>query len=204
MRTRQFIFGTFTGAVLLAAVLLAAPSHALASSDPSPALARPPPLASGVSEVMKMFQSGLSADIIVGYINTSRLSFYLSADNIIYMQQQGVPSDVIKAIFLRYGQLQPQTGMPARVPAQPPPQAPPPRDYSDVPVAPPASYVEAPAYPVYPPVYYDSYYYGWYPTGGLVYFGVGRGHVGRAVRGPVVHGGVGGRVANVRRVARRR
>jgi len=43
---------------------------------------------SGVSEVMKLFEDGIPADIMVSYINNSPLSFYLSADNLISLQKE--------------------------------------------------------------------------------------------------------------------
>ena len=50
---------------------------------------------SGVSEVMKLFEDGIPADIMVSYINNSPLSFYLSADNLISLQKEGVPAPVL-------------------------------------------------------------------------------------------------------------
>jgi hypothetical protein len=136
---RQLIFGTFILAILIAAVPRVAPSQVHAAVEASPALATPPGLASGVSEVMKMFKGGVPADIIAGYVNNSTLSFYLSADNILSLQQQGVPAPVIMAMIQRYGELQRQTGMAARVPVQVPAAAPAPPYYSYAPEEPASS-----------------------------------------------------------------
>ncbi|MGD0412460.1 MAG: hypothetical protein ABSC18_12260 [Verrucomicrobiota bacterium] len=172
--------------------------------------AQTPALPSGVSEVTKMFKGGISADIMVSYINNSPLSFYLSADNLIALQQEGVPTPVLTAMMRRYGELQRQTGMaagaPIQVPAQAaapqyagapvqvPAQAPAPQYYSYdsyAPAPPPASYsyVAAPSYPVYGPYYYDPFYYPWYPFGGPVVFDFGFGRFG----GYGGHWGGGGR-----------
>ena len=75
-----------------------------------PAVATPTPaLPSGVSEVMKLFKGGITADIMVSYINNSPLSFYLSADNLIALQNEGVPAPVLMAMIQRFGELQRQT-----------------------------------------------------------------------------------------------
>ena len=82
---------------------------------------------------MKLFKGGIPADIMVSYVNNSPLSFYLSADNIISLQQQGVPGPVLTAMIHRYGELQRQAGMAAGAPAQAqgvPAQAPAPQYYS--------------------------------------------------------------------------
>jgi hypothetical protein len=147
---------------------------------------------SGVSEVMKLFKGGIQADIMVSYINNSPLSFYLSADNLISLQKEGVPAPVLTAMIQRNGDLRRQMGVAASPPAQvmaqdPAPQyASPPAQvpaqaavaqYYSAPVPPAASYpyAVAPSYPVYDPYYYDPYYYPWYPFGGPVVFGFGFG-----------------------------
>ena len=163
---------------------------------------------SGVSDVMKLFKGGLPAGIIVSYINNSTLSFYLSADNLIALRQEGVPEPVLMAMMQRYGESLRQTGTAASAPAQvqapaaPPPsasapapapaQAPAPQHYSYAPAQPPVSYsyVAPPVYPVYDPYfYYDPFYYPWYPWGGPVVFDFGFGHAG----GFGGHWGGGGR-----------
>jgi len=164
-------------------------------------------LPSGVAEVMKMYKGAIPADIMISYINNSSLVFYLSADNIISLQQQGLPLPVINAMINRYGQLQRQNSMmagPAQTQqpqyaapqVQVPAQAPAPQYYSYAPSEPAVSYpVEA---PVYDPYYYDSYnyydpfyypgYWGW-PVGISVGYIGGFGH--GYYRGGYGHGGVG-------------
>ena len=162
---------------------------------------------------MKLFQGGTSAEIIAGYVRNSPLSFYLSADNILYLQQQGVPEPVIMAMIQRYGELQRQTGTAARAAAPVPARAPAPQYQSYAAGYPAVSYdyVPPPSYPVYEPYYepyyydpflYEPYYYNtfyWYRSGGPVFHsGIGRaggiGHVGFAQGGSAAHAGGGARV----------
>jgi hypothetical protein len=203
------------------ALFLAAPNAAAAVNDSNAAPAPAAPAASGsqqynlpsgVTEVMKMYKGAIPADIMISYINNSPLVFYLSADNIISLQQQGLPLPVINAMINRYGQLQRQSSMmagPAQTQqpqyaapqVQVPAQAPAPQYYSYAPSEPAVSYpVEA---PVYDPYYYDSYYYdpfyypgywGW-PVGFSFgyYGGFGHGYYrGGYGYGGVGHGGFGG------------
>ena len=109
MKNRPSIIRMALAALAAAAVCLAAPWSVARAQDTATyhataTLARAWP--SGVSEVMKLFKGGISADIIVSYINNSTLSFYLSADNLIALQQEGVPQQVLTAMMQRYGQLQ--------------------------------------------------------------------------------------------------
>jgi hypothetical protein len=120
--------------------------------------------------------------------------------------QQGVPAPVIMAMIQRYGELQRQTGMAARVPVQVPAAAPAPQYYSYAPEEPASSYpyVEAPSYPVYEPVYYDSVYYPWCPIVGPVVSGFVFGHVGGFGHGGLARGGFGGRAGGGGHVGGRR
>jgi hypothetical protein len=219
-------------ATILAALLPIAACRALSATDPgaSPAAApsaqpeaQPEPaLPSGVSEVMKLHKGGVPADIITHFVNNSTLSFYLSADNVIYLQQQGVSPPVITAMIQRNGELQRQTpeapqpqraaGAPAPA-VQVPAQAPAPVYYGYPPenaaanfnnalqarAANPAFYpVPAPSYPVYYPSYYDSYEYypyafDYWPP---VVVGFGFGHLGGGfAHEGFGHGGFGGGAA---------
>ncbi|MGD1084508.1 MAG: hypothetical protein ABSA47_07125 [Verrucomicrobiota bacterium] len=227
MKTRQTTFRAATVTAITAALLPITTSRALAAADttsspattPSvqPAAPPEPEMPSGVSEVLKLQKGGVSADIITHYVNNSTLSFYLSADNVIYLQHQGVPAPVITAMIQRNGELQRQTGM-AGQPAAPPQQAQAPAATYGYPpenaavnfnnalqarAANPAFYpTPAPSYPVYYPTYdyYDYYPYAypyafdyWPP----VYFGLGVGYVGGGFgHGGVEHGGFGGGVGH--------
>ena len=99
MRTQTMIVGTATITVLAAALFLTVPGRAIAATGPETAAASPSPspgaagatpmsLPTGVTEVMKLFKGGIPADIMLSYVNNSRESFYLSADNIIALSNR--------------------------------------------------------------------------------------------------------------------
>jgi len=217
MRTQQTNFWKMAGAVVLATLLPLAAHRALAAQDttaaavPTAQTAAPqaPAFPEGVNEVLKLQKGGVPADIIVHYVNNSPLSFYLSADNVIYLQQQDVPAQVITTMIQRNGDMQRQTAQ-AQAQIAPPPvaQAPaasygyPPEDPAanfnnalQVRAANPVYYpTPAPSYPVYYPTYYDSY--GYYPYAydywPAVTFGFGFGGYGYGHGGFVGHSGFAG------------
>jgi hypothetical protein len=164
----------------------------------------------GASEVIKMYQGGISKDVIVNYVENSVAPFRLTADNIIYLQNLGIPQEVTKAMLVRDGQLQQQAAAYAQqmapnpasqmamapppgrqqgavvVPSTPPPAVYPDYSYSD-------SGYGYPYYPYYP--YYGGTvvvggwwpgYYGWGYRGGF--------RPGFGFHGPFggFHGGFGG------------
>jgi hypothetical protein len=161
------------------------------------------------SEVVKLYQGGLSKDFIVGYIENSVLPFHLTAEGAIYLQHLGVPQEVISALIHRDGELQRQSaaayqqqqqaavnnqvlaGNPAPsavMPGTPPPVVP-------------NTYPEASAPVVYPdyaayPYYGYPYFYG--PEvligGGFGFrHGFGSGFGGHGGRDGGARGGFGGR-----------
>ena len=175
-----------------------------------------PPLAFGVSEVVKMYQGGISKDVLLGYIANTALPFHLDADGIIYLQHLGMPQDVTSALIRRDGELQKQAAAAYQQQALAYQQQPPPGpqgNYQPVAAntapqvvvpntAPP---VVAPYPDVAPPVVYPDY--GPYPYYGYPYYygpdvvigagwGWGWGWGGRGWgwggRGGFGHGGFGG------------
>jgi hypothetical protein len=87
-----------------AAATVTTPPAAPAASVAAPA----PALAFGVSEVVKMYQGGISKDVLVGYIDNTVLPFHLDADGIIYLHHLGMPQEVTSALIRRDGELQRQ------------------------------------------------------------------------------------------------
>lgn len=83
-----------------------------------------------VQEVVKLSKAHMSDDVILSYIKNSGVSYALSADDILYLNSQGVSQPVISALL----QAQPST---------PPPTYTPPT--SAQPTAPPPSYAPPPA-----------------------------------------------------------
>ena len=67
-----------------------------------------PVLPYGVGEVLKMYQGGISKDVIINYINNTALPYHLTADGIIHLQSLGVPQEITRTIIQRDGQLQQQ------------------------------------------------------------------------------------------------
>jgi hypothetical protein len=221
MKIQQTVFGAVTITAVAAALLLNTPDHATAASDAG--VATPAPMApamtaettysSGVTEVLKLYKGGVPTDIILNYINSSTLTVYLSADNIINLQQLGLPKEVLTALLKRQGETR-QVAL-AQAPAAsavPVPQSPAPAYYNAPPENPADNFnnalqaraaqsyaYDAPAvsYAAYPS-YYDYPYYPYYPYSysywppvaigfGFGHFGGGYGHGGF-----VGHGGFSG------------
>jgi hypothetical protein len=111
-----------------------------------------PQLAYGVPQVVQLAQAKVSEDTIIAYIHNSGNSYSLTADQIIYLRQQGVSDNVINVMLN-----QPKV---ASTPASAPAQA----EVSTAYAQPTTTYVQtAPASSVYvipdtQSYYYDSYY----------------------------------------------
>ena len=185
------------GMTLSAPMVLAQDTSAIAATNTIAPVAAPtapvtPPLAYGVSQILQLAQAKVSDDTIIAFVRNSGNSYGLSADQIIYLQKQGLSSAVITAMLN-----QPRTGALASTPAPATPtpatDAPAPAapasavpDYtqsatSTATVAPTVTYVQTqPATTYYYPYYYSygyPYYYpayGFYP-GVSVSLGWGRG-----------------------------
>jgi hypothetical protein len=197
------------GTTLSAPLVLAQDASAIAATNASapavaPTASVPPTLAYGVSQILQLAQAKVSDDTIIAYVKNSGNSYGLSADQIIYLQKQGLSSAVITAMLNqpRPGALaSPSAPTPALTatevsgPAPAVPVAPDntPSATSTATVAPTVSYVETQPAPVYYYPYYYSYgnpcyypAYGFYP-GVAVSFGWGRGwggwHGGGGFRG---------------------
>ncbi len=67
-----------------------------------------PILPHSTAEVVKLYQGGVSKDVIVNYVNSSMYPFHLTADQIIYFQRMGIPSEITQAMLQRDGALQMQ------------------------------------------------------------------------------------------------
>jgi hypothetical protein len=123
-------------------------------------------LSYGTAEVVKLAQAKVSDDTIIAYINTSGNNYNLSADQVLYLRQQGV-SDTVITTMLNHA------AAPAAAPATPAPQP----VVSTVTPAPTVTYIQtAPPTYYYQPYYYPAPVYGWSPALSLS-FGFG-GHWG--------------------------
>jgi len=192
MKTIKFTgsFGVFAVAAGLALAPLAVSAQDAAAPSTTPVVSQPAPLtlSPAMVQILRLSQAKVSDSTILAFIQGNGQSYALSADQIIYLKQQGVSDAILNAMLT-----QPQTVATSPAPAPVPTQAP----LNDVVYASPAAdtttYV-APATSVYyPPVYYDSSpyyypYYGW--CGPVVTFGYGGGW-GGGYRGGGYHGGGG-------------
>lgn len=151
------------------------------STNPAPAAAtktdKGSAMAFGASEVLKLYQGGISKEVLISYIENNSLPFHLTADNIIYLQKVGLPQEVIAALIRRDGELQRQSLAAAQQPWNPaltaPNSAVPPGNMPPPVVAPNSPAPVVAPYPpdagaqvvVPPPVVYPDYsvypYYGY-------------------------------------------
>ncbi len=91
---RSILNGTFAkiGSVLAAGSLWVASGDLRAQNAP-------PPLPVGVEDVVKLAKAGLGDDVILAHLRSSGATYSLSADQIIYLNSQGVTQPVIKALM---------------------------------------------------------------------------------------------------------
>jgi hypothetical protein len=118
-------------AILAGVIVLAGTGLALAQD----AGATLPP---GVQDVVKLAKAGISEDIILAQVKSSAATYSLTADQIIYLTQQGVSQNVIKTLM---------ASAPASAPVAPP--APVTAPAPVAPVAPPAASASVSAPPSY-------------------------------------------------------
>lgn len=162
--------------------LLAPAVHAQNTPVTAPAVApaAAPPLAYGVSEILRLSQAKVGDDTIIAYIKNSGNGYGLTADQIIYLTQQGVSTAVINVMLN-----QPTTAtsgtpasQPAPVVAAPAPAAQSQPAVATTTVAPTVTYVQTVPTTYYDPYYYPGYYgygYGWgYPAVSLSFGWGGR------------------------------
>jgi hypothetical protein len=55
--------------------------------------------AEGTEEIVKLAQSGLSEDVLVAYVEASPTAYDLSADNLVYLNDLGIPERVLTAML---------------------------------------------------------------------------------------------------------
>src|ERR1041385_4946019 len=116
-----------------------------------------PAVSPAVSEVLRLAESGVSEDVVLAYINNSPSGFNLTSDQILYVRDVGLSSQVITAMLNRDAALrtQPQPSQPVPEPEP----APAPTVPVEAPLTPPATEVAA------PPVQVNYFYSGLAPYG---------------------------------------
>jgi len=140
-----------------------------------------PQLPYGVPQILQLQQAHVGDDTIISYIRSSGNSYNLNADQIVYLQQQGLSSAVINAMLSqpRAGLLPSATSIPMPATAAPPVyQSLPTEDFQSPPqdsiVGPSVTAIDptaaaAASYSYYQPYYYPAYTYAYpycYPAGG--------------------------------------
>jgi len=89
----------------------------LKGADSAHAQTTPANLSPGVQEVVKLSQAHMSDDVILSYIRNSGVSYNLSADDILYLNSQGVSQPVLSALLkARADGATPSPAPPASVP----------------------------------------------------------------------------------------
>src|ERR1039458_3391765 len=95
MKVRRSVFRMALGVITATAVCFgvygsAACAQNTSTSTGSTAGAAPAPnLPYGAGEVVKMYQGGISKEVIINYINNSSLPFHLGADQLLHLQLLG-------------------------------------------------------------------------------------------------------------------
>ncbi|MEY2429028.1 MAG: hypothetical protein QOJ40_1913 [Verrucomicrobiota bacterium] len=143
-------FGLLVSVVLpLVSTQAQAPVSQGPDSSPGQSAAAPVDLSPGVSEAIRLAESGVGDDVVVAYIQNSQATFNLSADHVLYLKDLGLSSAVVTAMLNHDSGFRTQT-QPYPPATQPPPQP----EVAPQPVeAPPPTYVTTP-----PPEV--NYFYG--------------------------------------------
>ncbi len=116
----------------------------VSAMPPPPPAPATPPLTPAAQEVVKLAQSGVSEDVMLAYTGNSNDRFNLGSDQIIYLNDLGVPQAVVKSMIQRDTMLA-ATPAPTTPPVEAvPPATPPPAYIADQSTAPPP-----PTYPDY-------------------------------------------------------
>ena len=88
----------------------------LKGANSAHAQATPANLSPGVQEVVKLSQAHMTDDVILSYIKNSGVSYNLSADDILYLNSQGVSQPVLGALLKSRADTTPVPAQPASVP----------------------------------------------------------------------------------------
>jgi hypothetical protein len=157
-----------------AAVSLCLAPGAAFAAQTTDAQAPPTTAMPWVSDVVKMNNAGISQDVIANYVRNTDARSTLSADDIIYLRDQGISTGLI-TVMIQHGAVaqsaptaqtvpMPATPAPAPTYAQYPAEAAP--DYSAYQQQPDVNYnyYSYPNYGYSTPYWYWNYYYPYYPV----------------------------------------
>ena len=180
-----------------------------ATDTASPRQTKPVQLSDGVSEILTLVHGKVGDDIVVSFIENSRKTYNLTANEILYLREQKVSDHVLTAMMnqrKKVGQSNTLAASQAPTPAAPQPtsidtssaagstNAQPAPTYVQAPTVyvPTAPAYVSPGYANYGYPYYGSpYYWGYVPPVSLS-FGFGHGHYGHGYYGGGGHHGGGG------------
>jgi len=75
-------------------------------TEPSEAAAKgPTQYPTGVDEILKMLQAGVSKDVVKAYIETAQVASHLSAADLVTLKERGVPDELTLALMKRGAEL---------------------------------------------------------------------------------------------------
>jgi hypothetical protein len=81
-------------------VVIAADQASPTSDSASPASATPSSLSSpAAADVVKLAQSGVTDDVLLAFVNSSQQPYNLSANDILYLKNAGLPARVLEAML---------------------------------------------------------------------------------------------------------
>lgn len=86
-----------------AAIPAAVPAPAVPGPAPLPAVPVIPELPKPAAEVVRLVESQMSEEVVIGYVDNIQEPFSLSADQVIHLRDVGVPMPVIEALVKRAG-----------------------------------------------------------------------------------------------------
>jgi len=112
-----------------------------------------PPLSQGVSEVLQLARANVGEDVIVNFIQNSHDAYGLTANQIIYLKQQGISDRIVNAMM---NQPKPDAAAPQPTTASVPASAP---GTSTATVAPSVTYVQPAPSVTYVQPAPTTYYY---------------------------------------------
>jgi Family of unknown function (DUF6600) len=120
-----------------------AAAQPISTTKPLPPGVRP---TGPVAEVLRLADSGVEEGVILAYVTNSTSTFNLGAEEIIYLNDLGVPSEVITAMMQRDQALRELSANGAGAPPMPGPEAPAPAGPEPEPGPPPAEMGPQPDY----------------------------------------------------------
>ncbi len=117
MKTIKWLFAVWLAGVPLAVSLAQTAEAPLPAAAPDAAANGAATLSGSAREVVKLAGEGTSEEVLMAYVQNSQSAFSLSADNLLYLKDVGLSSQVITAMLNRDTTLRNQAPPPAPAPA---------------------------------------------------------------------------------------